>query len=76
MRRVERNELMTPTMCVSFGGELDELHALPGFDWLREACSANNVEFFETVMSLTSMVNLGRGGLALGYAAETGKVEL
>jgi len=52
------------------------LHALPGFDWLREACAANNVEFFETVMSLTSMVNLGRGGLALGYAAETGKVEL
>lgn len=76
VRRVERNELMTPTMCVSFGGELDELHALPGFDWLRQACAANNVEFFETVMSLTSMVNLGKGGLALGYAAETGKIEL
>ena len=32
VRRVERNELMTPTMCVSFGGELDELHALPGYE--------------------------------------------
>lgn len=76
VRRVERNELMTPTMCVSFGGELDELHALPGFEWLRQACAANNVELFESVMALTSMVNIGRGSLTLGYAAETTKVEL
>ena len=76
LRRVEKNELMTPTLCVSFGGELDELHALPGYEKLRQACAANNVELFETVMSLTSMVNIGKGGLALGYAAETGKIEL
>jgi DegV family protein with EDD domain len=76
IRRVERRELMTPTVAVSFGGELDELHALPGFDWLQQACRANNVELFEAVMSLSGMVNVGKGGLALGYAAETGKIEL
>ena len=76
VRRVESRELMTPTMCLSYGGELDELHALPGYEWLQQSCAANNVELFETVMSLTSMVNLGKGGLALGYAAETGKIEL
>jgi DegV family protein with EDD domain len=74
--RVEKRELMTPTMCVSYGGELDELHVLPGYQDLRQACAASNIEMFETVMSLTSMVNIGRGGLALGYAADTGKIEL
>ena len=74
--RVERRELMTPTMCVSYGGELDELRALPGYATLRQACVVNNIELFETVMALTSMVNIGKGGLALGYAAETDKVEL
>lgn len=74
--RVEQRELMTPTMCVSYGGALEELHALPGYQSLRQACGANNIEMFETVMSLTSMVNVGREGLALGYAADTGKIEL
>ena len=76
MSRVEKRELMTPTLCVSYGGELEELHALPGYAMLKQACAANGVEMFETVMSLTSMVNIGKGGLALGYAAETDKVEL
>jgi DegV family protein with EDD domain len=76
VRRIERNELMTPTLCVSFGGELDELHTLPGFETLRAACSTHNVELFESVMSLSGMVNVGKGGLALGYAAETAKLEL
>lgn len=76
VRRVERNELMTPTVCLSFGGEIAELQALPGYDALRHACAANRVELFESVMSLTSMVNIGKGGLALGYAAETDRIEL
>lgn len=76
VRRVESHGLLTPTVCVSYGGELDELRALPGFETLRQACAANNVELFESLMSLTSMVNIGKGGLALGYAAETGRIEL
>lgn len=75
-RRIDAGELLTPTVCVSYGGELDELRALPGYDSLRTACGANRIELFETVMSLTSMVNLGRGGLSLGYAAESRNIEL
>lgn len=75
-RRVENGELMTPTLCVSYGGELDELRALPGYARLRQACADRNIEWFETVMALTSMVNIGRGGLSLGYAAETDRIEL
>jgi DegV family protein with EDD domain len=76
VRRIEARELLTPTLCVSYGGELEELHALPGYAALRQACAANNIQMFETVMALTSMVNIGKGGLAMGYAAETDRVEL
>jgi fatty acid-binding protein DegV len=68
--RVERNELLTPTMCLSYGGELEGLRALPGYERLRDACASNNVELFESVMSLTGMVNVGKGAVVVGFAAE------
>ena len=61
--------LMTPTLCVSHGGELAELRALPGYARLRETCAANNIELFESVMSLTGMVNVGKGAVVVGFAA-------
>jgi fatty acid-binding protein DegV len=69
-RRVEAGDLLTPTVCMSYGGELEELHRLPGYENLRAACRANNVEFFESVMSLTGMVNVGKGAVVVGFAAE------
>ncbi|QWP78084.1 DegV family protein [Lysobacter sp. K5869] len=69
-RRVTRNELLTPTVCLSYGGELSELRTLPGYETLRLACREHNVEFYESLMSLTGMVNVGKGALALGLAAE------
>ncbi|ALN89548.1 DegV family protein [Lysobacter gummosus] len=67
--------LLTPTVCLSYGGELAELHSLPGYETLRVACRNNNVELFESVMSLTGMVNIGKGALALGFAAEKADFE-
>ncbi len=61
--------LMTPTVCVGYGGELSELHALPGYDTLRQACAAHGVQMLESVMSLTGMVNVGKGAVAVGFAA-------
>lgn len=60
--------LMTPTLCLSYGGELSELRALPGYAALREVCAAHAVEVLESVMSLTGMVNVGKGALTLGFA--------
>jgi len=60
--------LMTPTLCLSYGGELSELRALPGYATLREVCAAHAVEVLESVMSLTGMVNVGKGALTLGFA--------
>ncbi len=62
--------LMTPTVCLSYGGELGEMRALPGYARLREACADHNIEVFESVMSLTGMVNVGKGALVVGFASE------
>ena len=72
IRRIQSG-LMTPTVCLSYGGELAEMHALPGYEMLRLACETQNIELFESVMSLTGMVNVGKGALVVGFAAETVK---
>ena len=65
-----RSGLMTPTMCLSYGGELEGLHALPGYERLRDVCAQHNVEVLESVMSLSGMVNVGKGAVVVGFAAE------
>jgi DegV family protein with EDD domain len=67
--------LLTPTMCLSYGGELEELRALPGYTQLRDTCHAHNIDVYESVMSLTGMVNVGKGALVVGFAAEPHKFE-
>ncbi len=66
-RRVAHG-LLTPVVCVSYGGPLDELRALPGYATLREACEAHGVALLESVMSLTGMVNVGKGAVTVGFA--------
>ncbi len=73
-RRVEAG-LLTPTLTLCYGGELDELRALPGYAALRETCAAHNIEVFESVMSLTGMVNVGKGAVVVGFAAEPHRFE-
>jgi DegV family protein with EDD domain len=67
--------LLTPTMCLSYGGELDEMRALPGYTQLRDTCRTHNIDVYESVMSLTGMVNVGKGALVVGFAAEPHKFE-
>lgn len=62
--------LMTPTLCISYGGELEEMRLLPGYTELIDVCRTHGVEVFESVMSLTGMVNVGKGSLVIGFAAE------
>lgn len=66
-----RAGLLTPTVCMSYGGELDAMRALPGYARLREVCAEHGIEVFESVMSLTGMVNVGKGALVVGFASET-----
>ncbi|MFT4256496.1 MAG: DegV family protein [Pseudoxanthomonas sp.] len=68
--RKVREGLLTPTVVLGYGGELAEMRALPGYARLREVCGQHQVEVFESVMSLTGMINVGKGGLGVGFAAE------
>ncbi|NCT66545.1 MAG: DegV family protein [Rhodanobacteraceae bacterium] len=68
-RRV-RAGLLTPTLCVSYGGDLAELAALPGYAALRDTCAEQGVELYESPMSVTGMINVGTGAVTLGFAAE------
>ncbi|TAN05255.1 MAG: DegV family EDD domain-containing protein [Rhodanobacteraceae bacterium] len=63
--------LMVPAVCVSYGGPLQELEALPGHQALATACAEAGVTLYQSVMSITGMVNLGTGAVSLGYAAAT-----
>lgn len=65
-----RAGLLTPTLCVSYGGDLSELQPLPGYAELKAACAENAIEFFESPMSITGMVNVGTGAVTIGFAAE------
>ena len=65
-----RKGLLTPHVNLSYGGELEKLHALQGYDVLAKACQEHNVQLGEAVMSITAMVNVGEGALTVGFASE------
>jgi DegV family protein with EDD domain len=62
--------LLTPTLVVSYGGELDALHALPGYAELKAACDKAGVEVFESLLSMTGGINVGPGALTFAFADE------
>jgi DegV family protein with EDD domain len=66
-KRVIRG-LKTPVVCLSYGGPLDEMRTLPGYRELRDVCDQHGVNLAESVMSLTGMVNVGKGALTAGFA--------
>jgi DegV family protein with EDD domain len=62
--------LLVPAVNLSFGGDPAELAKLPGYGVLKAACEATGVALMESPMSITGMVNVGEGAVALGFAAE------
>ncbi|HEY4581759.1 MAG TPA: DegV family protein [Lysobacter sp.] len=69
-RRVRDGRLMTPTMAISYGGPIEDMRRLPGYAELVETCRMHRIELFESTMSLTATVNVGRGSLSLGFASD------
>jgi DegV family protein with EDD domain len=65
-----RAGLLTPTLCVSYGGDLADLAVLPGYAALKQTCGEHAVEMFESPMSMTGMINVGTGAVTLGFAAQ------
>ena len=63
-----RDGLLVDAVCLSYGGPLDEMRKLAGYAALRDTCQRHSVEVFESVMSLTGMINVGKGALVMGFA--------
>jgi DegV family protein with EDD domain len=70
-----RAGLLTPTLCVSYGGDLGVLGTLPGYEALKRACADAAVDVYEAPMSITGMVNVGIGAVTIGFAAEEHEFE-
>jgi DegV family protein with EDD domain len=64
-----RAGLLTPTVCISYAGELDQLYRLPGYGRMAEFAADQGVELLTSVMSITGAVNVGEGALAFGFCA-------
>ena len=65
-----RKGLLAPYVNLSYGGELDKLYALPGYDDLARTCEQHKVQIGATGMSITGMVNVGEGAVTIGFASE------
>ena len=59
----------TPIVCVSYGGDLEALQALPSFAALRTACRAQRAELIVAAMSMTGSALFGPGALAVSFAS-------
>lgn len=62
--------LLTKTICLSYGGDLAEMRKLPGYADLITLARAQNIDFFESIMSITGGINVGEGSLTFAFASE------
>lgn len=69
LRRVQKG-LHAPQLVISYGGDLNELDALPGYAELGEVCRDKHVEVHVSTMSVTGAINVGEGALCLAFADE------
>lgn len=65
-----RDGLMVDAVCLSYGGDLDSMRNLPGYDALIATCREHGVEVIEAMMGLTGVVNIGKGALTAAYSKE------
>lgn len=69
LRHVELG-LATPTVCVSYSGDLEALMALRGFEPLSAECKRRSVELIASTMSMVGTLSLGPGALAVSFTSE------
>lgn len=65
-----RDGLMVDAVCLSYGGELDTMRNLPGYEAMVATCREHGVEVMEAMMGLTGIINIGKGSLTASYAKE------
>jgi len=70
-RRVQAG-LLAPCVCLSYGGDLEVVSRMPGYQQLAQAVADNGATLLLAPMSTTTVINVGPGALALGLAAKEG----
>ena len=61
--------LLAPTICMSYGGDPEEVKGLPGYGELILEAERHGVQVLTSVMSVTAGVNIGPGGFCLAFVA-------
>ncbi len=64
-----RKGLLMPRVNFSYGGELQKLYSLPGYDKLVRTCEEHGATVTAAVMSITAMVNVGEGALTVAFVS-------
>ena len=73
---IPEKNVLPPTLTLSYGGKLEQMEQLPGYAELMKVCKTHKIEVFKSMMSITSVVNVGEGSLAFAFAAEEHKLDL
>lgn len=65
-----RRGIGTTHLCISYGGPLNQVAALPGYDELAKAARERKVDILTSIMSATAAVNTGGGCVAVAWGGE------
>ena len=66
--------LDVPCVCISYGGSVDRVAKMPGYDALCRTAEANGVEVLVAHMSKTAAINVGARALCVAFAAQGHRV--
>jgi fatty acid-binding protein DegV len=67
---VEHKSLLSPHVALSFSGQLDEVHAMPGYARLLDSAAKAMVQVHLSQMSITAAINVGPQSLSVGFIAK------
>ncbi len=70
MQQIERDQLLFPLVTLVYGGNLKDLFHIPAVNQLDQLCRKKNIKLVRSMMSITGVVNVGAGGLAIAVASQ------
>ncbi len=68
-RQIEQG-IDTRHVCLSYGGDPDQIATLPGYDTLAATAERHGIEILSSIMSATAAVNVGARCVAIAYGGE------
>lgn len=67
---IEHKSLLSPHVALSFSGQLEEVHAMPGYARLLSSAAKAKVQVHLSHMSITAAINVGPQSLSVGVIAK------